>query len=121
MRPEIQNLVIICMQNLCKTAALLLMCLLFHAVSYEAYGMGKDDGQKKTWTFESYGFSFDFDHDSEIQEESERMVRVTNGRDMLVTVYVEDRSNQSDEQLGKDVLNFAVAIGLICFLWGLGI
>ena len=109
------------MQYLCKTAALLLMCLLFHAVSYEAYGMGKDDGQKKTWTFERYGFSFDFDHDSEIQEESERMVRVTNGRDMLVTVYVEDRSNQSDEQLGKDVLNFAVAIGLICFLWGLGI
>lgn len=100
------------MQNLCKTAALLLTCLLFHTVSFEANCMEKEDGQKKTWTFERYGFSFDFDPDSEIQEESETMVRVTNGKDMIVTVYVEDRSNQSDEQLGKDILNFAVENGM---------
>ena len=100
------------MQKLYKTVALFLMCLIFHAVSYNANCCEKGDGPKKTWTFERYGLSFDFDPESEIQEESERMVRVTNGSDMMVTVYVEDRSNQSDEQLGKDVLDFALENGM---------
>lgn len=108
----ILNLIIICMQTLYKTAALFLACLLFHTISFNADCREREDGPKKTWTFERYGFSFDFDPESEIQEESERMVRVTNGSDMMVTVYVEDRSNQSDEQLGRDILDFAVENGI---------
>lgn len=106
------NLIKICMQVLWKTAALLFVCLLFHITPFKADCREREDETKKTWTFERYGFSFDFDAESEIQEESERMVRVTNGGDMMVTVYVEDRSNQSDEQLGKDILDFAVENGI---------
>ncbi len=106
------NLIKICMQVLYRTAALLLACLLFHTISLKADCRERGDESKKTWTFERYGFSFDFDAESEIQEESERMVRVTNGSDMMVTVYVEDRSNQSDEQLGRDILDFAVENGI---------